>query len=162
MNENKQSPLFGVGGVTLLTVLLVLALTMFAVLTLSSARADMRLSEKNAHAVSDYYAADSRAVRLQAKAAAMWPLGQPKPEAAALQNALASEYDLSISEQDGGLMIFCDIPITAAGQILQLTLFLAPPESAGRWRVEQWQFVPPFTEFMGEPGLPVWLGDDRQ
>ena len=159
MNTKKQSPLFGVGGVTLLTVLLVLALTMFAVLTLSSAQADMRLSGKNARAVEEYYAADKAAVTLQAQAAAMWPVGELRPEAAAVRNALAADYDLGVSEQEDGLMFFCDIPIADAGQVLRLTMFLAPPGSLSRWRIEQWQFVPPAVEFWEEPTLPVWLGE---
>jgi hypothetical protein len=158
MNEKKQSPLFGVGGVTLLTVLLVLALTMFAVLTLSSAQADLRLSEKNAHSVRGYYAADSKAVRLQAKAAAMWPLGRPRPAAFEMENALAADYDITVWSEMMGLMIHCDIPILAGEQTLKLVMHLAPPEDAGRWRVEKWQFVPPDMEISDEPGLPVWMG----
>ncbi|MCL1906033.1 MAG: hypothetical protein FWG06_03380 [Clostridiales bacterium] len=159
MNEKKQSPLFGVGGVTLLTVLLVLALTMFAVLTLSSAQADMRLSEKNARAVRDYYAADAQAVRLQAAVAELWSSDRYKPQPEEIRDALLNDFDLAVADWDDGFMIFCDIPINEAGHILQLTLFLAPPGTAGRWRTEQWQFVPPPTVFDFEPGLPVWIGD---
>ena len=160
MNENKRRPLFGVGGITLLTVLLVLALTMFAVLTLSSAQADMRLSEKNVRAVLDYYAADSKAVRLQVQAAALWPLNQAQPPAAVVQDTLSPEYDLAVSERDNGLMIFCDIPINESGQLLQVALFLTPPEESLRWQIEQWQFVPPTTELWDEPLLPVWLENE--
>ena len=162
MNENRQNPLFGIGGVTLLTVLLVLALTMFAVLTLSSAQADMRLSVKNAQTVEAYYAADSRIARLQAQAAALWPNAQPRPAAEELQSALEAEYDLRVGEQGRGLMLFCDMPLNEAGQILQAALYLAPPESYERWRVEQWQFIPPALELQEEPALPIWLGFDDQ
>jgi len=158
MSENKQRPLFGVGGMTLLTVLLVLALTMFAVLTLSSAQADMRLSQKSARAVSDYYAADSVAARLQSQAAAMWPLG-PRPKAALVRDTLAADYDVGVSEVDEGLMFFCDIPIAAGGQILQVTMYLAPPGPAQRWRIDQWQFLPPPMEVEEEQPLPVWQGE---
>ena len=156
MNEKKQNPLFGVGGVILLTVLLVLALTMFAVLTLSSAQADMRLSEKNARAAAEYYAADTQAVQLQAQAAYLWLPDQPRPAAAAMQEALAAPYEVAVSEQGSGLMISGSIPINAAGQTLQVALYLAPPEKEERWRVEQWQSTPPPTEIWQEPPLPVW------
>lgn len=49
------------GGITLLTVFLVLCLTVFGVLSLVSARADARLCEKNTAQVKAYYAADSKA-----------------------------------------------------------------------------------------------------
>ena len=49
------------GGISLLTVFAVLALTVFALLSLSTVRADERLSLAAAQAVRDYYAADNGA-----------------------------------------------------------------------------------------------------
>lgn len=49
------------GGISLLTVFAVLALTVFALLSLSTVRADERLSLASAQAVQDYYAADNLA-----------------------------------------------------------------------------------------------------
>lgn len=60
----------GVGVITLITVLLVLCLTIFSILTYSSAQADMRLSEVNAEAVAAYYDADAEAAELYAQFAA--------------------------------------------------------------------------------------------
>ena len=62
----KYSAPIGMGIVTILTVLLVLTLSVFSALTLSSARADLALSKVNADTVSAYYAADSAAARLYA------------------------------------------------------------------------------------------------
>ena len=50
-----------VGGVSLLVVFAVLCLTVFALLSLSTVRADARLSEASAQSVADYYAADCEA-----------------------------------------------------------------------------------------------------
>ena len=61
--RNSSSPV-GVGVITILTVLLVLCLTIFASLTLASARADLDLSQRNAETVRAYYRADAEAVRL--------------------------------------------------------------------------------------------------
>lgn len=60
----------GVGVITLIDVLLVLCLTIFSILTYSSARADLKLSQVNADAVTAYYAADSEAAELYAQFAA--------------------------------------------------------------------------------------------
>lgn len=60
----------GVGVITLIDVLLVLCLTIFSILTYSSARADLKLSQVNADAVTAYYAADSEAAGLYAQFAA--------------------------------------------------------------------------------------------
>lgn len=55
------------GGASLLTMFSVLCLTVFALLSLSTVRADSFLSEATAKAVYDYYAADSRAQEILAR-----------------------------------------------------------------------------------------------
>ena len=56
-----------VGGVSLLVVFAVLCLTVFALLSLSTVRADDRLSQASARAVSGYYAADCQAQEVLAR-----------------------------------------------------------------------------------------------
>lgn len=65
MNKKGSAPL-GVGIITIFMILVILCLTTFAVLTLSSARADLRLSRVNAETVTAYYEADARAAGLYA------------------------------------------------------------------------------------------------
>lgn len=55
------------GGASLLTVFAVLCLTVFALLSLSTVRADSSLSEASAKAVYDYYVADGKAQELLAR-----------------------------------------------------------------------------------------------
>lgn len=67
---NKQDRSFtppAVGGASLLVVFAVLCLTVFALLSLTTIRADERLSEASAKAVSDYYTADFEAERIFAE-----------------------------------------------------------------------------------------------
>lgn len=54
------------GGSSLLVVFAVLCLTVFALLSLSTVRADVRLAETSRRAVSEYYAADVRAQEILA------------------------------------------------------------------------------------------------
>lgn len=71
MRQESTAPSpFGVGIITIITVLLVLTLSIFAALTLSSARADLALSQINADTVSAFYEADAQAARLYADFAA--------------------------------------------------------------------------------------------
>lgn len=58
----KRSAL-GVGVTTMVTILVVLLLVVFSVLTLVSARSDVRLSEKALEQNQDYYRADGEATR---------------------------------------------------------------------------------------------------
>ncbi len=63
-----------VGGVSLLVVFAVLCLTVFALLSLSTVRADTRLGDASAQAVADYYAADCAAQEILAQIRAGEPL----------------------------------------------------------------------------------------
>lgn len=63
MNKQRNSPM-GVGVLTILTILLVLMLAIFASLTFVSAKADLSLSQINADTVTAYYAADSKAAQM--------------------------------------------------------------------------------------------------
>lgn len=55
------------GGVSLLVVFAVLCLTVFALLSLATVQADVRLAEASARSVKAYYAADCRAQELLAR-----------------------------------------------------------------------------------------------
>ena len=55
------------GGASLLTVFAVLCLTIFALLSLSTVRADSALGDASAKAVENYYAADARAQEILAR-----------------------------------------------------------------------------------------------
>lgn len=65
---NKKSMRFPpIGGSSLLVIFAVLCLTVFALLSLSTAQAGSRLSDASAQAVSDYYRADCRAEEILAQ-----------------------------------------------------------------------------------------------
>lgn len=68
----KNSTPMGVGVISIFTVLLVLVLTVFSALTLSTANADMALSRRNGDTVQAYYAADTQAVEALAQFEADW------------------------------------------------------------------------------------------
>jgi hypothetical protein len=59
-----SAPGIGVGGVSIIMVFAVLCLTIFAVLSLVTARSEQALAERHAGAVTDYYAADSLAAEV--------------------------------------------------------------------------------------------------
>ncbi len=163
MSDKKASPLFGIGSITLLTVLLVLGLTIFAVLALSSAQADLRLSQKTAQAASDYYQLDSTANQIMATATASWEEGL-KPDALSLEASLQDMYgeNIYISDYEQGLAIYADLPLNDT-QHLQLDIVLLPPGQENRWQIFQWQMVSEAGEVIIFDALPVWteeLGEE--
>lgn len=69
MKRSAASPV-GVGVISVITVLLVLTLSLFAALSVATAQADLALSRKNADTVTAYYQADAQAAELYAAFAA--------------------------------------------------------------------------------------------
>lgn len=70
MNAERKRDSFSppaVGGASLLVIFAVLCLTVFSLLSLTTVRADSKLSETSAQAVSDYYAADLKAQTILAQ-----------------------------------------------------------------------------------------------
>lgn len=65
--EKKRFSPPAVGGISLLVVFAVLCLTVFALLSLSTVRADSGLGQASAQAVQDYYAADCAAQEILAR-----------------------------------------------------------------------------------------------
>ena len=90
---NKKSMRFPpIGGSSLLVIFAVLCLTVFALLSLSTAQAGSRLSDASAQAVSDYYRADCRAEEILAQLRS----GQ-LPEGVSVEDGVYS-YTCSISD----------------------------------------------------------------
>ena len=59
--EHKKRSALGIGVTTLVTIIVVVLLTSFAVLQLVSARSNLRLSEMAVNQIQNYYSADSEA-----------------------------------------------------------------------------------------------------
>ncbi|MCL2120724.1 MAG: hypothetical protein FWH28_00560 [Clostridiales bacterium] len=156
MSENSSSPLFGIGGVTLLTVLLILCLTLFSVLALSSAQADLRLSEKNSRYISAYYEAENKAYTLMQMAEEMWPPGESRPSILSFGESLTAEYGLITAEDGAGIRIEADIPLQQ-GACLKVEVSIHPGGGASRWRIRQWQLIPPQQDEADIAYLPLLL-----
>ena len=67
MDNGKKFTPPAVGGVSLLVVFAVLCLTVFALLSLTTVQADVRLADASAQTVVDYYAADRQAQEILAR-----------------------------------------------------------------------------------------------
>lgn len=67
MDNGKKFTPPAVGGVSLLVVFAVLCLTVFALLSLTTVQADVRLADASAQTIIDYYAADRQAQEILAR-----------------------------------------------------------------------------------------------
>jgi len=134
MEPKKHRILPPLGGSSLLTIIGVLCLTTLALLSLATAHANVRLSERSAEAVGAYYAADSQAEALLAQ----------------LRDGQRPE---GVKEEDGVLSYACPL---SDGQILQVQVALKGTD----YTVLQWQTVS-LDRWQADDTLPVWQGNTQ-
>ena len=120
------------GAASLLVIFTVLCMTIFSLLSLSSALADRRLSDAAAKSVQAYYAADAQAEELFARLRA----GEMPPQVQADGTSYA--YTCPVSEK----------------QQLQVRLL----HENNTWTVLQWQLTVTENESQ-DADLPVWDGE---
>ncbi len=106
-----------IGAVTIITAIMVLCMTVFAVLAYSSGQAELRMARAGAEAVQAYYEADGTAANLVRQAVG----GQPI-------DAAGAEYD--------GRTLVADIP-AGTRQVLHIEAEIID----GRAHIQQWRTV---------------------
>ena len=111
---------FGVGASSILMIFTVLCLTVFSVLTFSTARADQRLTEKALDGTREYYAADRQAEETLAR----------------IDGILEKAKDLPTAKQ---LLAEAGFSVDPEGEVFQVTAEFAVVELTGdperRYRV---------------------------
>lgn len=137
---DKQKKRFSppaVGGVSLLVVFAVLCLTVFALLSLTTVQADVRLADASAQAAADYYAADLEAQTILARLR-----NGERPEGVTFTGSglLRAEYTCRISDT----------------QKLQVSVILQGI-SGREYVIERWQAVPS-AEWESDESLDLWDG----
>lgn len=119
-----------VGGSSLLVIFAALCLTVLALLSLSTAQAEKRLSDAAADAVTSYYEADLEAERIFAQ-------------------LRAGEAISGVQEAEGVYSYSCPISETQ-------TLLVRLQKAENSWTVLRWQAVPHPQDI--SQSLPVWDG----
>lgn len=135
-----------IGASSLLAAFAVLCLVVFALLALSTVRADGRLSDASLQATKDYYAADCQAQEILAR----------------LRNGETPEdveLTASIAETpEGGTHTYAyAVPISDT-QELQVKVLVENEATGETWRVLRWQAVPA-GEWVGDDSLHLWDGE---
>lgn len=130
-NKNRFSPPM-VGGSSLLVIFAVLCLTVFALLGLSTVKANSRLSDASAEAVAAYYAADCQAEEIFAR-------------------LRSGEMPEGVAADGNTYFYTCPISDTQALQV-ELT------ETDGVWSVLEWRAVST-AEWQPDTLLDLWDGD---
>lgn len=143
-----------IGGSSLLTVFAVLALTVFALLSLSTVRADVRLADSAAQAVTGYYAADCKAQEILARLR-----NGEEPEGVTFQTGTVEVLRTKpetpgFDPQDEPVRI-AEYAVAISGtQELQVEVLLRSAD----YEVVRWQAAPT-GEWTGGENYTVWDGE---
>lgn len=176
MAERKREGMAppALGGSSLLVAFAVLALTVFALLSLSTVQADVRLADASAQAVTDYYAADVTAQEVLARLRNGETVEDLKRLGLDLGSAELETVPSSLwvgslpSDQEGqsafippadppyGQRVDYAVPISDT-QELQVEVALY---ADGSYDILRWQAIP-IGEWEPDDTLNVWTGEDE-
>jgi hypothetical protein len=136
-NKISKKGAFGttMGVTSIIAILVILVLIVFAALSITTAKADLNLSERTAAATSEYYVADSAAEERLAEVA------EAARGGAGWQDRLGSGY--SVSEEGGAVMVTYDVPVDD-GRAMYVRLKVAADGGVSRelWQVrstDEWE-----------------------
>lgn len=137
----KKMPKISIGITSMTVILCVLCLTVFSVLTLSTALSEQKFSEKRAIAIQNYYAAETEAAAMVNELQETWERGA----------------DLSVFAKKKGIAaegnIFRFHKSIDAGQELQVELHLSDG-----FEIKKWQVVST-ADWTLDESLHVWDGE---
>ncbi len=143
MESSRKGPRINIGSVSLTVIFAVLCLTIFAVLSLSTANAERQLAEKTAQAVRNYYEADLACAERAEAVAKILPLDPRQQEEQIRQlGAEVKEDIVSFQEKIDE----------------QQALFVKLRLEEGGFRILAWQ-AQNVGEWSPEEGIAVWQGN---
>jgi len=154
--KNEQGRTVSIGGISILMVFVMLCLTTFGLLTLSTARAEMRLTQKNAQSVTQYYDVSARMQELLAQIDGILRGGEKQGKTRA---ELLGELALleGVSVQDGGR----DATVTATlsgegpvGMVMRLTV-----DENGNLSIAEYHTQTTVDFSYEEQTQEIWQGD---
>ncbi len=125
----KQYPSrMGVGASSILLILVVVSLTLFASLALIQARSDAALTEKTAVSIDAFYDADARAQKMLAALDDALRAGLPPENVEGVTRQADGTYDFSIGSSDGHTLY---VSVSTNGGTCAVTNYRY--ESAAEW-----------------------------
>ncbi len=151
MNRHKRASGVSAGSVTLVVVFCVLALAVFASLSLSSAVSEYNLAKQSAEAVTRYYEADLVCTQYAAHIRRIIQNG----ETAELE-AYCAEIGAGLGREGDRTEVYYEVPIDD-NQALSVVLSIYGDEFV----VDAWKVVGSEAVWMPDDTLNLWTGDEE-
>lgn len=157
MAKEKKRASVQVGGSTILMIFTVLCLTVFAVLSLSSAKADVSLTQKAEQTLIAYYKADGEAEEKlrqwdEQMAEAQKDANEEQEFFLELEKRLGTDYDRTENK------IKFEIPLTNGSQSLFIEIEPLYQAAEKNYKINKWK-VQNTGEYLIDETLNVWLGE---
>jgi hypothetical protein len=154
-----------VGSSSVLMIFVLLSLTAFSALSLVSARADLRLTQKAADSVSRYYEANAAAQALLGDCDRALQTGAAGALDAAdyagrVAGALMDKPDFFVLPSEAGAQISFEVPVDEK-RVLQVSLTapFSDKDAALRYRLDAWQVTQVGQWAMDDGQMNLWSGD---
>lgn len=128
----------GVGASSIVMIFIVLCLTTLGILSFSSARANLALTQRRTTQVQAYYGADAKAQRLIAEIDAALYAARETPDTYSEAISGLAELDDTVSVRRS--LVTLKIPVGTAQQ-LQVTLRVGDADADVRFTIETYQLV---------------------
>ncbi|MEY8339050.1 hypothetical protein AALB16_13705 [Lachnospiraceae bacterium 62-35] len=146
-----------IGVSSLILIFIVLCLVTFGLLSLSSARNDLVLAERNGEAVREFYRADQEGERFIAMADGRLREAAKGKNVSSLSSAQVGEALGEYYDKEAEI-IRTDIPMDR-GQALRIELEIKPDEEIGAWLSIQSYYVYNQEDYEIDQSMPVWTGE---
>lgn len=157
MNKGKRSGIrLSVGGSSLLVIFVILTLTTFATLSLVSANADYKLSQKSMSASTDYYKADTQAEKILGKLDAALAAISGGDYLSQAETVLQEVVGVTTQRDGDTLLAFYTVTIN---DVQDLNVTLAVAQGPERLVRKEWKVVSTVVNEQ-EEGLNLWIDED--
>jgi hypothetical protein len=137
-----------IGLASIVMMFVVIALTIFAALSVSTAAQEKKLADKYAASVSEYWAADAQCAEVANAFGALWEGSAGEAEI----EKLAADSGAELSREDGALLVSYSRPIGETSA-LEVTLRLGDA-----FTIEKWRMVSTDEDWTPDNTIPVWQG----
>lgn len=152
-NQEVKSSM-NIGSSSLILIFIVLCLATFGLLSLSSAKSDWNLAQKNSNSVKNYYEADKKGEEfvkmIDESLVLLWDRGLRGAVFLAEAERELSEY---YREDTGFLTV--EVPM-AFDQALHIELSVTPDQDS-RYMIESWKVINT-VDYEIDDSMPVWGG----
>lgn len=146
--DNRGYKGINIGLASIVVIFVVIALTIFAALSVSTARQEKNLAEKYADSVADYWAADAECAALANAFGTLWENAGSEAEI----EELAADTEAEVTREDGDLIVSYGKPVSNVSS-LHVRLRLGE-----EFRIEEWRMVTTDENWTPDNSLPVWQG----